>query len=125
LFDPALVAVGEFDPARAHAAVSGLLAAGADFDAIFTGDDDSAVGVIQALHQAGCRVPEQVAVAGFDDSSFARMLTPPLTTVRAPMEQVGQAAVRQLVRIIRGEQVEPRLVLPTELVIRRSCGCQT
>jgi DNA-binding LacI/PurR family transcriptional regulator len=124
-FDPALVAVGEFDPARAHDAVEGLLAAGAEFDAIFTGDDDSAVGVIQALHQAGRRVPEQVAVAGFDDSSFARMLTPPLTTVRAPMEQVGQAAVRQLVRIIRGGQVEPRLVLPTELVIRRSCGCQT
>jgi len=124
-FDPALIATGEFNGGAAHAAIDVLLAAGVGFDAIFTGDDDSAAGVIEALRQAGRKVPEDVAVAGFDDSTFACMLTPPLTTVRSPMELVGQAAARQLVRIIRGEQVEPRLVLPTELVIRRSCGCQT
>jgi len=124
-FDPRLVARGDFDRSVASASVEQMLANGLLFDAIFTGDDESAIGVLQALRQAGINVPEQVAVVGFDDSLFANTLTPPLTTVRAPTEQVGQQAVRQLVRIIQGKQVEPRLVFPTELVIRRSCGCQT
>ena len=54
---------------------------------------------------------------------LASTLTPTLTTVHAPTEQVGNEAVRLLARIIQGEQVEPRLILPTELVIRQSCGC--
>jgi DNA-binding LacI/PurR family transcriptional regulator len=122
-FDPCLVARGGFEPNQAHAVVAQLLANGLEFDAIFTGDDDNAVGVIQALREAGRDIPWDVAVAGFDDSLFARILTPPLTTVRAPIEEVGQAAARQLLRLIHLEQVEARLVLPTELIIRQSCGC--
>jgi LacI family transcriptional regulator len=122
-FDPNLVVRGGFESNQAHAAVIQAIANGLNFDAIFTGDDDNAVGVIQALREASRKVPEQVAIAGFDDSLFARILTPPLTTVRAPIEQVGREAVRQLIRLIRGEQVEAHLVLPTELIIRQSCGC--
>lgn len=122
-FDPSLIARGGFEPNQAHAVVSQLIAEGLEFEAIFTGDDDNAVGVIQSLREAGRRIPEDVAVVGFDDSLFARILTPPLTTVRAPIEQVGRESVRQLIRLIRGEEVERRLVLPTELVIRQSCGC--
>lgn len=122
-FDPALVAIGGFDAQQAQAAVEGLIQRGADFDAIFCGDDDSAVGAIQALRQAERRIPGDVAVVGFDDSIFAQILTPPLTTVSSPLERVGREAVHQLIRIIRGEKIEARLVLPTELVIRRSCGC--
>jgi DNA-binding LacI/PurR family transcriptional regulator len=122
-FDPALVLHGGFETNQARAVITQFLADGTAFDAIFTGDDDSAIGVIQALREAGRRIPEDVSVAGFDDSSFARILTPPLTTVRAPLEQVGREAVRHLVRLIHGEPVEERLVLPTELIIRRSCGC--
>ena len=122
-FDPALVTNGGFQTDSAEAAVRRLLKDGIEFDGIFSGDDDSAIGVIHALRQAGLKVPEDVAVVGFDDSTFAQMLVPPLTTVRAPMEQVGREAVRQLVRVIQHENVEARLVLPTEQVIRRSCGC--
>jgi LacI family transcriptional regulator len=118
-----LVAIGGYDPGQAYTAVKQKMAQGADFDAIFTGDDDNAVGVIQALREARWRIPQDVAVVGFDDSLFARILTPPLTTVRAPIEQVGREAARQLIRQIRGETVEPRLTLPVELVIRQSCGC--
>lgn len=124
-FDPALVIRGGFESNQACTAVAQLLSRSTRFDAVFTGDDDNAVGVIQALREAGRRVPKDVSVAGFDDSIFARILTPPLTTVRAPIEQVGREAVRHLIRLIRGEQVEARLVLPTELVIRQSCGCST
>jgi LacI family transcriptional regulator len=124
-FDPALVLAGGFESNQAYAIVQQLLAQKVAFDAIFTGDDDNAVGVIQALREGNRRIPEDVAVAGFDDSLFARILTPPLTTVRAPIEQVGREAVRQLIRLIRGEQAEARTVLPIELIIRQSCGCSS
>jgi DNA-binding LacI/PurR family transcriptional regulator len=68
-------------------------------------------------------VPQDIKVAGFDDSTVARFLSPPLTTVRAPIESVGREAIRQLVRLIRGEPAKPLSLLPTELVIRESCGC--
>ena len=124
-FDPTLVSRGKFDRNIARISIEKCLADGLVFDAIFAGDDESAIGVILALRQAGIKIPEQIAVVGFDDSIFASTLIPPLTTVRAPTEQVGRQAVRQLVRTIQGEVVEPRLVLSTELVIRQSCGCQT
>jgi DNA-binding LacI/PurR family transcriptional regulator len=100
-----------------------LIAEGVDFDAVFSGDDESAIGVLMALRQAGKRVPEEIAVVGFDDSLFAGTLLPPLTTVHAPTELVGKKAVGELVRLIQGEEIEPRVVLPTELTIRQSCGC--
>ncbi len=124
LFDPALVRRGGFNREEARLEMEQLLLEGVEFDAVFTGDDDAAVGVIQGLRHAGIMVPGAVSVVGFDDQVFSSTLVPPLTTVRAPTEEVGRAAVRQLVRRIRGEAVEPRLVLPTALVLRESCGCK-
>jgi LacI family transcriptional regulator len=123
-FDPALVAKGDFDSQVAHTSVKKWLMDGVSFDAIFAGDDESASGAIAALREGGRRVPEDVAVVGFDDVSFARFLNPPLTTVRAPIEQVGREAVRQLVDLIRNGTAEAETLLPTELVIRESCGCK-
>jgi DNA-binding LacI/PurR family transcriptional regulator len=65
-----------------------------------------------------------VAVVGFDDVPFARYLSPALTTVRAPIEAIGREAVRQLVRLINGQPAEALTLMPTELIIRESCGCQ-
>ena len=121
--DPGLVRFGGFNRDTAHQTVEQMLAEGLKFDAIFTGDDESAVGVLLALREAGRKVPDEVSIVGFDDEIFASTLIPPLTTVRAPTEEVGREAVRLLIRMIRGEKVEQRLVLPTELVIRQSCGC--
>ncbi len=122
-FDPRLVARGGFKREMGQSAVEKWLAAGLEMEAIFAGDDGTASGVITALQQAGKRVPEDVAVVGFDDVPTARYLTPPLTTVRAPIETAGREAARQLVRLIRRQQADPLILLPTELVIRRSCGC--
>jgi LacI family transcriptional regulator len=122
--DPTLVAVGGFNESIARAAVEKWLQEGVVMDAIFTGDDDSATGALVALTQAGKRVPEDVALVGFDDIDLARYLNPPLTTVRAPVEQVGYEAVRQLVQLIRTGEAEPLILLPTQLVIRQSCGCK-
>ncbi len=123
-FTPELISQGGFDTGRSFEAMKQLLERKISFDAVFTGDDDSAVGVMDALKQAGINVPGDVSVAGFDDSIFARLITPSLTTVRSPIEQVGHVAVEQLLRLIQGESAQSRTVLPVEVVLRESCGCQ-
>ena len=123
-FDPSLVVRGAFNRDEARRMLEQMLLDGVEFDAVFSGDDEAAVGIYLALRQAGRRVPEDVAVVGFDDQVFASTLSPSLTTIRAPTEQVGREAVHLLARMLKGESVEPRLSLPTELVIRESCGCQ-
>ena len=123
-FDPDLISSGEFDEDEAFAAVAEMLAQGSEFDAIFAGDDDSAIGAMRALQAGGRSIPAEVAVVGFDDVPFARYLSPALTTVRAPIEQIGHEAVRQLVHLMNGEQAQGLTLMRTELVIRESCGCQ-
>jgi len=122
-FDPQLIAPGGFDRNEAQNSIEGWLREGLVFDAVFSGDDEAAIGVLTALNQASKRVPEDVAVVGFDDMELSRYLIPPLTTVHAPTEQVGRESVKQLVQLIRGNRAERLMLLPTELVIRRSCGC--
>ncbi len=114
---------GGFNEIEAQEAIQKMLANGVDFDAVFAADDDSAAGALVALKRAGKRVPQDVSVVGFDDIMVARYLHPPLTTVHVPIEQVGREGVRQLVRLIRGQQAEALVLLRTELVIRESCGC--
>src|SRR4029453_19058349 len=97
---------------------------GLAFDAVFAGDDDAATGAIRALRLAGRIVPQDVAVVGFDDVPFARYLSPALTTVRAPIEEIGREAVWQLARLMQGAPAQPLTLMRTELVIRESCGCQ-
>lgn len=122
-FDSMLVANGGYDENEARAAVQQWLIDGLEVDAVFGGDDDAATGVLVALQQAGKRVPQDLAVVGFDDVSISRYLVPSLTTVRSPIEQVGRESVLQLVKAIQGEPTEPITLLPTELIIRNSCGC--
>jgi LacI family transcriptional regulator len=123
-YRPELVLPGDFDREIAHATILNISMADMEFDAVFAGNDEAAIGVLAALHEAGKRVPEDVAVIGFDDQNRAApYLTPPLTTVRAPTEEVGRVAARQLVNLIRLGQADPLTQLPTEIVIRQSCGC--
>ena len=122
-FDESLVGYGGFDERTACETIQSRLMDGLDFDAVFAGDDDSALGVIAALKQVGKQVPRDVAVVGFDDIPFARIINPPLTTIRSPIEEVGREAVRLLVKSIQQKHCESKIMLPTELVIRQSCGC--
>ena len=83
-----------------------------------------AIGVLQAFAQAGVRVPEQVAVVGFDDIFPASLYDPPLTTVHQPMRLLGERACIRLLDRITGPGRRPVVeLLPTELVLRSSCGC--
>jgi DNA-binding LacI/PurR family transcriptional regulator/signal transduction histidine kinase len=96
---------------------------GATFDAIVVANDQMALGVIDALRARDIRVPRDVAIIGFDDIPEARYCAPPLTTIRQPLHQQGRLAVEVLLQRLRGERVDDVLVLPAELVVRRSCGC--
>jgi len=95
-----------------------------EFDAVFAGDDEAAVGVYDALIEAGLRIPQDVSVVGFDDSLLAPFLTPPLTTIRAPTQAVGSSAAQRLLCLLEGKIPEPVTLHPTEIILRQSCGCE-
>ncbi|MBE2221256.1 MAG: LacI family DNA-binding transcriptional regulator [Anaerolineae bacterium] len=124
-FDENLVIRGSFEREVAYKSMKAFLEdpTHPKFDAIFTGDDDAAVGIYDALKEHGIRIPEDVSVVGFDDSQIAPFLTPPLTTVIAPTEEVGRSAAEQLFCLLNGS--DPALVTlhTTEIVLRSSCGC--
>ena len=124
-FDPELVLAGEFEREVAYQSLTHFLAneKRVSFDAVFAGNDDAAIGVIKALQENGYRIPEDISVVGFDDLHLSGFLTPSLTTVRAPTEEVGRIAAEQLFQLIDEQHLSGVTVLPTELIIRRSCGC--
>lgn len=122
-FNPDLIESGNFNTEDARQAMQRLLARGPIFDAVFAGDDDSASGALSALQEAGRQVPEEISLVGFDNATFARYLNPALTTMNAHVQQAGYVAAQQLVKLIRTGQADPVTLLPTEMVIRRSCGC--
>ncbi len=94
-------------------------------EAIVCANDQMAIGAMHALATAGLRVPDDVAVAGFDDIPVSAYLSPPLTTIRQPMRELGAAAVESLVKRLEGVALDSReVVLPTKLIVRESCGCQ-
>jgi DNA-binding LacI/PurR family transcriptional regulator len=126
-FDERLMLNGDFERNTAYKVMNEFIATEKQvpFDAVFAGDDDAAIGVLKALHENGYRVPEDVSVVGFDDLGFSAFLTPPLTTVSAPTEAVGRIATEQLFSLFDKQSPEGVTLLPTELIIRRSCGCTT
>jgi len=122
-FDETLISSGEFDQAKAYRSMHKLIQDGVDFDAVFSGDDDASIGVYRALKEANRIIPDDVAVVGFDDVEFSGYISPPLTTIRAPIEEVGREAVRQMLNLLNGEPPQGLVLKRTELVIRESCGC--
>lgn len=115
---------GGFTQSGGAQAMRELLAGRKPPQAVLFGNDEMAIGGLGVLRAAGLKVPADVAITGFDDIAIARHMQPALTTVRQPMRDLGYQAVRLLLERI-AEPVARRqsLVLPTQLVVRRSCGC--
>jgi LacI family transcriptional regulator len=122
--DPALVKLGEFRPESGRQLTAELLADDVQCDAIFAGNNLIALGVLQALSSARITVPETVAVASFDDVVGVNTFQPFLTAVVQPAYEIGRIGTRVLLERIAGARdgIED-LILPTQLVIRASCGC--
>jgi len=93
-------------------------------DALVCANDELALSTMKALKRAGVKVPDDIAIVGWDDVMTARYVTPGLTTVRQPLYELGRAAATRLHERITGAPTAPKpLILPTELVLRSSCGC--
>lgn len=121
LDDTGLIALGDFSEARGVTAMRELLARRPDLDAVFAASDPMALGALRVLREQGRRVPEDVAVIGFDDSPSARHADPPLTTVHQPVERMGREMTRLLLdRIGGGPLTEPVVIVETHLVLRAS-----
>jgi diguanylate cyclase (GGDEF)-like protein/PAS domain S-box-containing protein len=123
-FDPLLVTPGDFTGSTGSSAVSILIdERKVKFDAIIAANDIMAISAMKGLMERGIRVPEDVMVIGFDDIEDCSFITPPLTTVQQPLHRLGYEAVKECISFIVGEKNPGKIVLPTRLVIRRSCGC--
>ena len=120
-FDPALIFDGDFYHQSGFDAAKELLGLDDAPTAIFASSDQMAFGAYEAIRQRGLRIPEHVSVVGFDDLSESRWTSPPLTTVRQPLSEMGSLAARTVLDMAAGNEVDsPRLELATELVVRES-----
>jgi len=119
-YDPDLVVQGDFSLLGGYRATEQLLESGKPFDAIFAANDLMAVGVIKALNAHGIRVPEDVYVAGFDNTYVAALTTPPVTTIDIPKYQLGVQAGETVMRALETGVTGERICLPLRLMERRS-----
>lgn len=123
-FDQHLTLDGDYSAESGRAAVRTLLdERGMAVRAIVAANDRMAFGVLEALQERGLHVPDQIAVTGFDDVSESQSMGVPLTTVRQSFYDAGAKAFESLMRRIDGEETEANQLLPSELVVRWSCGC--
>ncbi len=126
-YAPELVVTGEFTWQSGAKALRSLLDERqitiSTLDAIVAANDYMAFGVMDELTRRRIAVPEQVAVVGFDDMPRASVHQPALTTVKQSLEELGREAARNVLAQLAGQEVESSTALPTELVLRRSCGC--
>lgn len=119
--DPELIAVGDFTHEGGTAAMERLLATRPDLDAVFCASDLMAVAALGVLQSDGRRVPDDVAVVGYDDAPIATTTRPPLTSIRQPVEEMGREMVHLLVESMeRRDRVPRRVILATELIRRAS-----
>lgn len=117
--DERLVVRTTFDREGGVRAVDALLAGDAPFTAVCCSNDLLALGALERLGERGIDVPRDVSVAGFDDISVAALTSPPLSTVRLPLREMGRRGFEHAARVIAGEPAEP-VVMPTEVVLRGS-----
>jgi LacI family transcriptional regulator len=122
--DETLIAEGDFSEMSGALAARRLLSR--SVTAIFAANDIMAVGALKVLRETGLRVPEDVALIGFDDVPIATAIEPPLTTVRQPIEELGSTAASLLLNLLENppdtQAPAHRIILPAKLVVRESCG---
>ena len=118
--DDALVETGDFTVTSGAAAMRRLLDRGKPLDALFAANDQMAAGAYSVIKERGLRIPEDIAVVGFDDDYYARTLSPALTTIHHPIAALGEKMAELLVELIEGRPAERIHRLPTSLVVRES-----
>ena len=121
---PDMVGEGDLTPESGYLAAQKFLSNSRPPTAIFAASDLMATGVIKAIKERGLRIPQDIAVVGFDDHAIAAHTEPPLTTVKQSFFEIGQVAAAKLIGILNKEGLVTRSnLLPAKLIIRSSCGC--
>ncbi len=121
--DENLIETGNWDPASGYAAMKKILKR-AQPSSVFVFNDRMAYGAMHAIHEAGLRIPQDVAIIGFDNlASIAEFSSPPLTSIDVDWSGIGAHTADCLVLCIKGEKCDTGSPIPTHLVIRQSCGC--
>ena len=115
---PGTVVAGDFSMESGREAMEQLLGVAPDLDGVFAANDLMAIGAVEALRSAGRRIPDDVAVVGYDDIPMARVVRPGLTTVAQPLEAMGRRMAQMLLDMVDGVDPGPPVVLPTTLVRR-------
>ncbi|MCK6581161.1 MAG: LacI family transcriptional regulator [Anaerolineae bacterium] len=124
-YDPKLVRHGAFEPDTGYEAMRSILQESPHPTALYAMNDVMAFGAYQAIYEAGLRIPEDIAVVGFDNIRLANYVAPPLTTINEPDVEQGRRAAEMLLALIDSRQPEEKHVtLETQLVVRRSCGAR-
>jgi len=124
-FEPALVRYGDFEERSGNEAMLALLALPDRPSAVFVASDEVALGALKATRALGVRVPDDVAIVGFDDLPISEFVAPALTTVRVPARAIGAQAALMLIELVTSGELPESVLLPTRLVIRESCGAGT
>lgn len=119
-FDPGICAFDTNTEDSGYRLTKQVLAHRLPPDALIAGNDNMAVGAYRAIHELGLRIPDDIAVASFNDISVAQFLNPPLTTVRLPSEEIGETAVDQLLECIAGRDLAKQTILATRIIWRGS-----
>jgi len=120
--DQALIKPGDWGVDSGYQATKELLALKERPTAIFVANDIMALGAIYAIQEADLRIPQDIAIIGYDDRDFAAWIRPALTTIRMPSYEMGQAAARLLLKQFSGEELEDATQIPGKLIVRQSCG---
>jgi len=123
--DDRFIAYGYHGIDGGQRAMRQILDSGASFTAVLASNDESAIGAMAALREAGLRIPQDIAIVGFDDSLEALTQVPPLTTLHSSPFEMGFQALEVLLEYIEGREKDNAIVqVPMRLVLRQSCGCQ-
>lgn len=121
LVRPELSVIGNYDMESGYRGMQSLLSLSELPTAVFCSNDDMAIGAMNAVFSSGKRVPDDISIIGYDDNGFGQYMTPKLTTVKRPIEQVSALGAKKLLSIINGHEVETEKILAnTELMIRES-----
>lgn len=121
-YSPKLVLQGQFTRQGGYRAVQSLIAGGDMPEALFCSNDEMAIGAIEALNEINIKIPDQLAIVGFDDIELASYISPKLTTIKHPKYLLGNAATHMLIQALNMDFNIKNVKLDTQLIIRESCG---
>jgi LacI family transcriptional regulator len=125
IYDEKFVYLNEWSTASGYQTMKEILTQSDIPTAFFVASDPLAIGALRAIHEEGLSAPDDISIVSFNDIEIAEYVNPPLTTIKVYTEQMGRTAVNLLIDRLNGREIPMKVVLPTKLIVRKSCGCDS